>query len=379
VKILHLGKYYPPFFGGIENFMFAHITRQLDESHDVMAIVHQHDPQIKHFQIDSSNCEVWRVPVQKNIAYAPISLGFPIRLKQAIKSFRPDIIHVHMPNLSAFSCILPFMSGTAKIVIHWHSDVLGANPNTLVKRLYPLYQVLERLLLKKADAIVVTSEPYLQSSEPLLDFRDKCHVIPLGIKALPKEGLKPSISNLNSLNLLFVGRLSYYKGLSNLIEAIRDVDNVILRIVGTGELERDLRKLVEDYQLSKQVQFLGKVSDQALVKELSNADLLCLPSIERTEAFGMVLLEAMRASKPCLVTDVPGSGMNWVVQDGQTGFVVEHNSIERIQGLLRRLIEDKSCLTDMGANARKRFEEYFTIEQVSREIDGLYQSLIAKD
>jgi len=127
--------------------------------------------------------------------------------------------------------------------------------------------------------------------------------------------------------------------------------------------------------LSRHVQLLGKLSNEDLAKKLSATDLLCLPSIERTEAFGVVLLEAMRSAKPCLVTDVLGSGMSWVVQHNKTGFVVKHNDVDSLVDKLKYISVNLELLKTYGQNGQERFEKYFSIKAVSHKISKLYENM----
>ena len=102
---------------------------------------------------------------------------------------------------------------------------------------------------------------------------------------------------------------------------------------------------------------------------------MCLPSIERTEAFGLVLLEAARAGKPSLVTRVEGSGMTWVVLDGITGWTVNPGSAEELKQVLATISKNRSELSQRGQLARERFAREFQIAAVANRIQTLYSQL----
>lgn len=381
MNILHIGKYYPPFHGGIENFMNALIEQQIAEGHSVSAMVHHHH-KTEHFYKDSiGGANIYRVPIIGNIAYAPIAPSFLFRIGQILKKENPDIIHIHTPNLSAFWCLFVLAARKKKWVIQWQSDVLGAVPDIKIKMLYPLYRFFESALLRKSSKVIVATPPYAKTSKPLNKFKDKVEVIPLGIVGKKHENIVQStMSNDSTIELLIIGRLTYYKGHSVLLNALyllnRNNIAINLTIIGSGELNDVIKQQVAELGLQENVQMLGKLSHEELEKELIKTDLLCLPSIERTEAFGVVLLEAMRASKACLVSDVEGSGMSWVVEDNKTGFVVKHNDVNSLVERLTYIADNPSLLTKYGKAGRVRFEQHFLIENVSQKVTQLYKSIL---
>ncbi len=385
LKIIHLGKYHPPFHGGIENFMAALMQQQVAEGHQVSAIVHHHQKKqafVKECQFDLT---VYRVPYYGELIYAPISPSFGHYLTKIITIQKPDILHIHLPNLSAFWCLLSAEARKIPWIIHWHADVLGSVPDWRVRVAYQGYRIFERMLLERAKTIIATSPPYLQFSKPLKNFNAKTHIIPLGLASLDTE--KNELLNtgsadehrektintaLSELSLLMIGRLTYYKGHKYLIEALAQISAVNLTIIGLGELESELKQQVQQLGLEQRVFFLGCVDDDLLKHSIQNCDLLCLPSIEKTEAFGLVILEAAQLEKPALVTSVKGSGMSWVVQDKKTGIVVEPNSVESLKLGLAFAKANKSLLVEYGNAAKQRLLEQFSIEKISKKIVDLY-------
>ncbi|GAA0353769.1 glycosyltransferase family 4 protein [Bowmanella denitrificans] len=387
MKVLHLGKYFPPFFGGIESFMAQLMRQQQRQGMDVSAIVHQ---QVKDFTAKTATwhgCKVHYVKSYGQLIYAPVAPAFGVRLLRLLRSDRPDIVHVHMPNLSAFWLLFlaPF-TYKSRWIVHWHADVIGSVPDKKVKLLYPLYRIFERWLLSKACKVICTSLNYLDSSEALKPYRQICEVVPLGIKdevqtvahakqAVAKEQIQNSCTD-RPLRLICIGRLTYYKGHCYLLDALKQLRlqgiPVQLDIVGSGELEQMLKQQAEHYQLSEQVTFHGSVSEQRKQQLLTGADLLCLPSIERTEAFGVVILEAAALAIPALVTDVPGSGMSYVVEDNKTGLLVKAGNTQSLVDKLIWASLSKSALAVMGKQARLRQQHRFSIESVAKQISSLY-------
>jgi rhamnosyl/mannosyltransferase len=160
-----------------------------------------------------------------------------------------------------------------------------------------------------------------------------------------------------------VGRLTYYKGHRYLIEAIKDLPNVRLELVGEGELRSDIEKQIQKLGLGERVKLLGRLSDHDVNRAIARCDILCLPSIERTEAFGVVILEAARLGKPALVSDVKGSGMSWVVEQHKTGWVVKAQSAETIRAIFNTQMRVE-VPNHFGQNARRRLEETYIVHKL---------------
>ena len=343
---------------------------------DVALLVHQEKNGTPTTNELINGVRVVKVKRQGVLLYAPLCFSFLTELKKLIKSFRPDIIHIHMPNLSAFYCLLLSEAKALPWVVHWHSDVLGQVPDWRISIAYRGYAVLEHYLLKKSNCIIATSPVYFDNSRVLQRHREKCITIPLGIRSLAPLPTAPK-SKKGQLRLLVIGRLAYYKGHKYLIEAVNNVEQAQLRIVGDGELRDDLQLTTAQLELNERVEFLGRLTDLQLRHEIQNCDLLCLPSIEKTEAFGVVLLEAARQGKPCLVTDVKGSGMSWVVRHNETGVVVPSGNSAALALALQSLQNDPEKLRQMGEAAQIRFNNLFLIDNVSTQVVSLYKSMLS--
>jgi rhamnosyl/mannosyltransferase len=236
-------------------------------------------------------------------------------------------------------------------------------------------------MLKKAQRIIVTSPHYLASSVLLKKFQEKCVVIPLGIdlRKFDKKGCEKEIAAIRSQYggriVLFVGRLTHYKGVRYLLEAMKEVSGRLL-IIGTGELERQLRNQVKRNNLRTKVHFLGELGEEEVVPFFHACDLLVLPSITRNEAFGLVQLEAMACGKPVISTHLE-TGVQYVNQTGVTGFIVPPRDSEALAGAINRLLEDEKLRTRMGIEGRRRVEREFTKERMAWGTLKLYEEVLA--
>jgi len=153
------------------------------------------------------------------------------------------------------------------------------------------------------------------------------------------------------------------------------VPNAQLIIVGTGELEVSLRKLVEELDLTEQVILTGKLDYKILHALLKSCDIFCLSSIERTEAFGLVLLEAMAYEKPIVISKVPGSGMNWVTQDQVTALFAKKENPDDFAQQLNTLITSLKLRENLGQNGKQRLLDFFQISTISSKTLNLYHNL----
>lgn len=380
-RVLHIGKYFPPDPGGMETYLRDLMASCGNMGTQCAALVHQSRIGLQsieeHFQERGITLHITRVATWFRLLFTPISPTFPFALAGLIKQCQPCILHFHLPNPSAFWGLLLPSARKLPWVIHWQSDVLTPKSNWLIRLCYVAYQPLESAMLKRASKIITTSNQYLSSSEALAPFREKCCVIPLGITDRfgdyrPEED---AMMPHKPLKILAIGRLAHYKGFDVLLRAISRTENTELDIVGDGKLLRSLKLLARSLKLTTRVRFHGAVTDQARDELVLACDCLCLPSIDRTESFGIVLLEAMSAGKACVISDVPGSGVTSVVEADQTGLHVPPGDHIALAEAVQRLGKDRDLLLAMGRRGREKFVDALTIEVSTRGVLAVYNDL----
>jgi glycosyltransferase involved in cell wall biosynthesis len=370
MRILHVGKFFPPYRGGMETFLADLVAAQRAQGQEAFVLVHG-EP------LAGDPPWLRRVPVQATVAYAPIAVGFRAALDRAIADFAPDVLHMHMPNNAVFWGLTLRRAREIPWVVHWHSDVITARMSARVGLGYRLYRPFEHSVLSRAERVFVTSPPYLAASETLARWRDKSAVLPLGLgpPAAPGgAGTREFSWEPGRLRLLAIGRLAYYKGFETLVRAASALPQVQLVIGGDGELRAELEALARAAPPGA-VTLLGEVSDAEKEPLLASCDLFCLASRERTEAFGMVLLEAMRHGKPCLVSDLAGSGMPWVVRESGCGWVAPPDDVPAWQAAIARIAGEPAERKRRGAAGRRALEERFTAGACARTLSTHYRSL----
>ncbi|MEO8458885.1 MAG: glycosyltransferase [Dokdonella sp.] len=380
MRVLHIGKFYAPQRGGIERTTQDLAEWLVRKDVDVAALVHQPrgDWRSKTEIIDG--VEVVRVGCIAAPLYSPISPTLPLQLNRLLRRFRPDVLHLHLPNPSCFAVLLNRRARAIPWIVHWHADIPADTPDWKLRAAYRLYRLFEQALLKRAAAIIVTSQRYRDASAALAPWVAKTRVISLGVDAAPiPVAAAPEWPTHGDFRLLAVGRLSYYKGFAILIAALAKLPQASLLLVGHGELLEALRKTAVEHGVAERVRFLGDLDDAGLLAAYNRADGFVLPSLDRGEAFGLVLLEAMRAGLPIVASAIPGSGVGHVVADEISGLLVPPGDAAALAAALLRLIADTELCQRLGKAGQRRWQEEFTLERMARATLALYHDVLGAD
>ncbi|TDN55094.1 rhamnosyl/mannosyltransferase [Buttiauxella sp. JUb87] len=367
MKVLQLSKFFPPVFGGVEQVAWD-ISDGFDNMYstpiDVLCV---NDKNLN--ENDGVNYKILRSATIGVLFSTPISFSFINKWRRIRNNY--NIIHVHLPNPLAVLALFLFRT-EAKIVLHWHSDIVKQ------KKLLRLFRPLQNWILARADKIIVTSPVYGESSNCLRHVQSKIECIPIGIDERRFDENYTFLSTLQKKykgkKIVFsLGRLIYYKGFEYLIDAARELpDNIVILIGGKGELLESLRKKIIDNELNHKVVLLGGIPSEALDSYYQLCDVFCLPSIHESEAFGVVQLEAMRHAKPLISTKIPKSGVSWVNQNQETGIVVEPCDSSALAKAIITILQGNN---NFGHNAEKRFLTMFTKKLMIHKLHTLYRSL----
>ena len=375
MKILQVYKdYYPPIKGGIENHLNLLCNGLKDRGIETQVVVSNRN---NHFEVDTiNNISIAKVPQWGRFSSAPLSPFFSKYLQRLGNN--ADIIHFHHPNPTAeFSYFFTKLKNK-KIIVTYHSDIIRQD------KLGRLYSPFRTRFLKRADRIIATSPNYINSSSVLCKFKDKCTVIPLGIDTErfcsgdDSKRVEEIRSGCDGKPIvLFVGCFRYYKGLDLLISAMQKV-NAKLLLIGDGPECRNLQHLVEQQQLNNKIEFLGELSDEAVNAYYKACDIFVLPSHLRSEAFGLVQLEAMSCSKPVVSTEL-GTGTSFVNVNQETGLTVQPNNVGALSSAINYLIQHPDKRQAFGGNGYQRVNRLFTADTMLDSIVGLYQDVLEKE
>jgi glycosyltransferase involved in cell wall biosynthesis len=365
LKIVQVGKYYPPHVGGIETHLKA-LCEGLKTSHDVQVFV-AHDRRLDQDEI-VDGVAICRLGIQFKIAGAPVCPTMPWKIRRA----RADIVHIHLPNPAGVIAILA--SGYHGLLLAtWHSDVVRQ------RRLAKMFEPIQRRFLANCRALIATSPNYVESSADLHRLKKRTVVIPYGIaveefRDLPADRVTAIRRGRSAPLLLGVGRLVYYKGFEFLIRAMKQIDATLM-LVGDGQLRHSLERLAHELGVANRVEFLGEMQPREIVPYYHAADLFVLPSIARSEAFGIVQLEAMACGKPVVNTKL-NSGVPFASLDGVTGITVEPANADALATAINRLLADASLRTAYGEAARRRVQSEFTIDAMVERTRHLYEAML---
>ena len=277
-----------------------------------------------------------------------------------------DIIHVHHPDPMAALAL--WMSGyKGRVVLHWHSDILSQ------KGLMLLFRPLQRWLIRRAGVIVGTTPVYIKCSPWLQDYQKKCTFVPIGINEMP-SGNATSIRERYACDVmvLSVGRLVPYKGYTFLVDAAAYLpEGWKVVIGGDGPLREELQEQIRAKGLEGKVVLAGYLPQEDLPAYFTACDAFVLSSVMKTEAFGIVQIEAMSLGKPVVTTTVEGSGMSWVNAHRESGLNAPPGDAKALAAALIKVVEGKERY---GKGARKRFQELFTTESMIEKMKQIYEA-----
>ena len=366
VKILHVYKDYYPVLGGIENHIRLLAEEQARRGHEVTVLVTNtgRDTVLE----ERNGVRVIKAGRLAHISSTPISLSFPWHLAR----LRPDIAHLHFPyppgEVSNW-----LLGRSRRTVIRYHSDVIRQ------QRWLRLYRPVMWRVLRAADRLIASSPNYVATSAYLSRLADKCEVIPLGIDlerfGCVDDDLVTDIRQRYGAPLvLFVGRLRYYKGLQYLIRAMPRIPARLL-IVGIGPMQDEWEAEAQRLGLGEKVVFLGEVSDDLLPALYHAAEVFVLPASHRSEAYGLVQVEAMASGTPVVCTEL-GTGTSWVNRNAETGLVVPPRDPDALASAITRLLGDEEMRRTMGARAAMRARQEFALGVMVDRVLALYEDLL---
>lgn len=359
-RVLHVGKYYPPRWGGMETVL-KDICETIAARVQLRVVVANESPRQEEDR--SAGFHLTRLATWRTLCSQPLTPG----LWGLLRRERAEIVHLHEPNPLALALFL-LARHQGRLVIHYHSDIVRQ------RKLKWLYRPILELGLSRAGAIIAGSRELIDSSPVLARHRAKCLVIPFGIDLRPFLALDPHVrAAAPGRRVLAVGRFSYYKGFQFLIESMTHWDGE-LTLVGDGELRAELEAAARRLGVAARVHFTGRVGEEELIRRYREADLFCLPSCERSEAFGLVMVEAMGAALPVVSTDLP-TGVRAVNQHGETGLVVAPGEPSALGAAISSLLGDPERRLRMGLAGRERAVRLFSREAMAESILRLYAAV----
>ncbi len=350
---------YPPYKGGMGVVAYDNARMLSAAGHSVSVFTPRYNTPSQHQSGQASVTVSWVPPF--------FSYGNAAILPQLIWKLKDvDVIHLHYPFIgSSLVAVFASLVWRKPLVVTYHMNLAGSGALGVFFSLYTF--CILPFVAARARTIFVTSRDYASFS-PLkrLNCWKKIQELPLSVDT---DRFVPRTDHSTIPTLLFVGGMDVphaFKGVDVLLRAyaivVRDAkEESRLCLVGDGELRKTYEELARELGIEKCVTFLGALDYEdpdALPRVMSESDVLILPSINRSEAFGLVLIEAMSCGVGVIASNLPG--VRSVVEDGITGYLVRPNDADDLAAKIRLVLNGRKALKEMGARGRKRVVENYS-------------------
>ena len=311
--------------------------------------------------IEKAGVHVWKLGL--NFKYDLRSI---FKLISLIKRGKYNIVHVHLFPANFFiSFASLFLPKNIKFIFSEHNIYNR-------RRSFKLFKILDTFIYSRYYKIICVSKQVQGALiEWLPNLKRKSVVIS---NAVPVPDLS-NWSPVKKYDVLFVGRLTKAKGVDILLKAIKILKEkyqkeIKAAIVGEGYSEEELKELVIELGIEKEVEFLGVRRD--IEKFMKSTKLFVLPS--RWEGLPLTILEAMSSRASIIATKV--GGMPEVIENGKEGILISPNDPEALAMAITELLKDGELRAKLGINAYKKVKEKYSIEVYTKNILGFYKSLI---
>lgn len=309
------------------------------------------------------------------------------QLRRELTNF--DIVHLHYPFIGGIGGVLECQK---PVVVTYHMDLVGRGWKKHFFKIYN-YFTLPRLV-KKAKSIIFSSWDYIQKGQLkkyIVQESKKFVEIPFGVDTSLEQKTQVSARAFEELKrklglkdgdklLVFVGGLDkahYFKGIDILLPALSKLktEKVKVLIVGEGDLRSYYENRAKELGVEDRVIFAGRVSDEELPVYYRLGRGLVLPSTDKSEAYGMVLLEAMAHGLPVIASHLPG--VRSVVGEGEErrGFLINPGDVTELTQAIESLLGDPEESKQMGERAKKWVSLERSLEKETKALDELFRSL----
>lgn len=355
MRILQLGKFYP-IRGGVEKVMHDLTTGLSEKGVECDMLCAAYTGKNRTIEIGKTSriicCRTWA-----HIANTMISPELIVKSARICRNY--DIVHLHHPDPTA--CLALFCARfKGKVILHWHSDIIK-------QRFWLMFYLpLQKWMIRRADLVITTTPAYLEGSSYLKKVKDKSLYLPIGIFPVSSQQDKEMQTLYPGKKIIFsLGRLVPYKGFKYLIRAARYLpEGYIVLIGGEGPLKQALETEIETFGVVNKVKLLGRIREEDLPAYYHGCTLFCLPSVQKTEAFGIVQIEAMSCRKPVVATNIPGSGVPWVNKHGVSGLNVPPKNPVALAEAIMEVTKDEKTYMEYSQNAFERYNTVFTKQEM---------------
>lgn len=369
MKIAHIVSTFPPYKGGMGNSVYYAAREMARLGHRIVVFTPAYDRSLPRHEVLEENLEVVRLPALVTIGNA----GVIPHLFWKVGGF--DIVHLHYPFYGGGEILLLGLLLTrAKFMIHYHMDTFGVGLKGVIFKLYAFFFL--PLVARLAKMITCASIDYIKHSELkdyYLNHKDKFVQIPFGVDA---DYFSPG-HKLASPTVLFVGGLDTqhnFKGVEQLLEAFKSIaasfPQASLVLVGKGNLEGHYQQRIKELGLESQTTILNSVTDEKLAGLFREAWVTVLPSTNRAEAFGLVLLESLASGTAVIASNLPG--VRSVFRNNEQGYLVKPGDVGHLAQKLREIVGDKAKTEALGQAGRGWIEQEYSWKKFGQRLEAAY-------
>ena len=372
MKILQTPVRFYPFTGGVENYVYYTSRELVELGHDIKVICANEPPSKKEEIIHG--IKIKRLNYVAKIANTNITPGLPL----ALAGEDYDIMHTHIPTpWSADWSLLDSVIKRKPLVVSYYNDITGKGAAGSIANLYNMTAL--KLLLKRADKIIIIQENYSSSSSHLAKYKDKIVVVPCGADV---DRFAPSNIPRDENTIFFLSLLDEfhrYKGLEYLIKALKIVKNQIsdvkLVVGGKGALMDYYKKIVSSNGLADNVEFHGFIPDDKITEYYSRSNVFVLPSISSVqEGFGIVALEALACKTPVITTEIVGVSSD--LKRENAGIIIPPQDPDALAAAIIKILNSDEMQREMGENGRRLVKAKYTWKTIAEMTEKVYNELV---
>ncbi|MFC1613019.1 glycosyltransferase family 4 protein [Patescibacteria group bacterium] len=320
--------------------------------------------------------------------------AFIPKIKKELNGF--DIVHLHYPFFGAAEIVCRMKKRKLKstpLIITYHMDVVGKG---ILKSIFNFHtKNLMPKILKSANKITFSSLDYYKNSNAKNIKLNEKNIIelPFGIdqsdyKIIGKDNKIMDKYNLeyDDKIILMIGGIDkahYFKGLEYLFKALKiiketytgtEIYKIKIIIIGGGNMKKYYINLAGQLGISKQIIFAGKVSDEEKIKLINSSYINVLPSIDKSEVFGISLIEAMACAKPVIASNL--AGVRTVVEDGVNGLLCEPKNANNLAGKIKYLLDNPLIARQMGGAGLEKVQKIYNWKNIGNRLEKIYKNLI---
>jgi glycosyltransferase involved in cell wall biosynthesis len=372
MKILQTPVRFYPFTGGVENYVYNTSKGLVELGHDIKVICANEPPSKDDDIVDG--IKIKRLNYLAKIANTNITPGLPL----ALASEDYDIMHTHIPTpWSADWSLFDAVVKRKPLVVSYYNDITGKGAAGLIAKLYN--KTILKLLLNRADKIIIIQENYSSSSSYLSKYVDKIVVVPCGADV---DRFVPSNVPKDKNTIFFLSLLDEfhkYKGLEYLLEALKivktQIPDVKLVVGGKGSLLEHYQQLAASLELVDNVEFHGFIPEDKITDYYSRANVFVLPSISSVqEGFGIVALEALACKTPVITTEIVGVSSDLKKQNA--GLIIPPRDSKSLAEAITRILSNEDLQREMGENGRRLVKAKYTWQTIAEMTEKVYNELI---